>query len=1113
MTTHKYVNPESGIDTNDGSELTPYKTLAKADTVAVADTTIHLRGGVYPEHFEPSKDGGSSTPITWIAYTGETPVLAGDPNTEIIMDVSQASYNIFDGLTFRWGYTSGVSGNKRFPLVRFIGTNAANNTIRNCIIERQGYDNMAALFTSGWAEWGIIVDGAVNTSILSNLVRGVKFGVHIKNADQNTLVQDNNIGPCVGSGIVMGPSLSTMRDCLIYRNRIHGSYEEDGIQFHEANSSETDTSNWGTTIYFNDIFDCGENGIDLKGARYIVVDSNFFWELYGSGAGPTNGWNRNVLGSITRGARSSTQDNIVRNNVFFNASSGIRIRGANYHIYNNTALWNNFDYLGPDSAYTNVNTPPFKGVMHQDGSGNAYVKNNLTWGHKAADIIYRVSSPGGMTIESDYNIAQTFADWVVGTGWTAYTLAAWKTLLDGTGWPGGDDNSLSPSAFSDLAFENVPQKPVGDRTQFDFRIKNTSVAYHAGGWLTKADGAGTGSTQLKMLNPGYFREDTTLKQGDTIFIAGQTRRITAINRTTRICTLSATATWANNDPIYYGSSSTPNIGATPLDGSGSPGGGDPGGGDPSGTGAVAVTLVAAQTAGGTQDIPITGLANAPKAVEILCGYGTVDGTAADHAILSVGAMTTTGQWAFAVRVRHDQNPTETRRRSVNDGCLVLINESTNAVLAKAAYSSFSASQVSITWLTTPPAGYMILVRAYDCEQADARISDAINGTVDLSISVPVGFEANVVRSASYNEDVPDNFNNARFAYGTATYNSGVLTQNCFSWFDNNAQGAGAPAALVQTGRVCAQISTAGAANWTLEVTSLNSSGYNLTTRDGTPSDTEKVGLLTMRFGTGVWSGIIDIPTAAGTSPYTTGFRPSYVDMLATHLTATNTGDSGHNAGAFGFGSTNGTDKASTSVADEDASTPSNSQSLATSSKVVNVPLDDGSAGVVADSVAFTTNGFEAVWSAVPGTVRKAIAFAIQSIAVVTAEFSGTPRSGSIPFDVVFTDLSTEQNTTITDWLWDFGDGDTSTDQSPTHTYDAAGIYEVSLTVTDGTVSDTETKAAYVVAEAVVDIGAVGTTLTGTAIMPGQIVDPGQGAVLIPDLPAATGLGAALLEES
>lgn len=34
----------------------------------------------------------------------------------------------------------------------------------------------------------------------------------------------------------------------------------------------------------------------------------------------------------------------------------------------------------------------------------------------------------------------------------------------------------------------------------------------------------------------------------------------------------------------------------------------------------------------------------------------------------------------------------------------------------------------------------------------------------------------------------------------------------------------------------------------------------------------------------------------------------------------------------------------------------------------------------------------------------------------------------------------------TSWLWDFGDGTTSTEQNPLHLYTAAGTYSVTLTV-------------------------------------------------------------------
>ena len=76
----------------------------------------------------------------------------------------------------------------------------------------------------------------------------------------------------------------------------------------------------------------------------------------------------------------------------------------------------------------------------------------------------------------------------------------------------------------------------------------------------------------------------------------------------------------------------------------------------------------------------------------------------------------------------------------------------------------------------------------------------------------------------------------------------------------------------------------------------------------------------------------------------------------------------------------------------------------------------------------------------------------------TAEFSGTPTSGTAPLSVSFTDLSTENPTS---WSWDFGDSGTSTDQNPTNVYNTVGTFTVSLTATNADGSDTETKTNYI----------------------------------------------------
>ncbi len=62
-----------------------------------------------------------------------------------------------------------------------------------------------------------------------------------------------------------------------------------------------------------------------------------------------------------------------------------------------------------------------------------------------------------------------------------------------------------------------------------------------------------------------------------------------------------------------------------------------------------------------------------------------------------------------------------------------------------------------------------------------------------------------------------------------------------------------------------------------------------------------------------------------------------------------------------------------------------------------------------------------------------------------ADFAATPTTGAAPLLVDFTDLSTVPNPTA--WLWEFGDGTTSTAQHPSHTYANDGIYDVRLTVT------------------------------------------------------------------
>jgi PKD repeat protein len=70
-----------------------------------------------------------------------------------------------------------------------------------------------------------------------------------------------------------------------------------------------------------------------------------------------------------------------------------------------------------------------------------------------------------------------------------------------------------------------------------------------------------------------------------------------------------------------------------------------------------------------------------------------------------------------------------------------------------------------------------------------------------------------------------------------------------------------------------------------------------------------------------------------------------------------------------------------------------------------------------------------------------LAYAVQVLESPNTGFTCAPDEGNVPLTVTFTDVSTGN---ITAWLWDFGDGNTSTDRNTTHTYASAGTYTVSL---------------------------------------------------------------------
>ena len=85
------------------------------------------------------------------------------------------------------------------------------------------------------------------------------------------------------------------------------------------------------------------------------------------------------------------------------------------------------------------------------------------------------------------------------------------------------------------------------------------------------------------------------------------------------------------------------------------------------------------------------------------------------------------------------------------------------------------------------------------------------------------------------------------------------------------------------------------------------------------------------------------------------------------------------------------------------------------------------------------------------------------ISQLNAEFVASDTLSCVHSTITFTGL----DNVVNNWLWDLGDGTSSTDSIVNHTYTSPGVYEVSLIVSDGQgCNDTVIKSNYIEVQSV-----------------------------------------------
>lgn len=531
---------------------------------------MSIAAGTYNERVVPGRSGSSGSVITVTCPSGEA-IITGTAAGPTIMDVVNASYITFENIIFDCPVTQPDPASRWFYVT--VGSGAHHITFDTCTVRRTGRTPRVEFAVRNRTS-GVVIYGTAHHIVLDTCtIYGVTHGVNLA-PDQGAT--DIHITGChvydtIQNCILVGHSDNALAGILIEGCTIEGSIYEDGVQwesdFEDPNVTAI-TPNRGTIVRGCVIRNNAENAIDLKGARNVLIEGNVVYGTISSDDGDYYGWNRNSTVAITHGANRVSSQVIMRNNIVYDNFSGV-LADEQFKIYHNVIVANNRDYTGTDSAWEQYAYPNFAGVFQQFGSKTKIgIRNNIIGGHKyGGQLALRLS---GGTFDIDNNIYYTGTSgaaynttWVTTGVYTHYAFTQWKAYLAGLSNVTGKDANSQWLTLSGVGFTNVPEKPSGAYTLYDFSVQATSPAYEAGLRLTTATNSGSSSTTLTVADATWFCDGygCDYASGDTIMVGGTEATISAVDYDDGVTiTLESAISWTSGDDVFWGDSITPHIG-------------------------------------------------------------------------------------------------------------------------------------------------------------------------------------------------------------------------------------------------------------------------------------------------------------------------------------------------------------------------------------------------------------------------------------------------------------------------------------------------------------------------------------------------------------------------
>ena len=961
MTTY-YVATTGSDSANGTSTSTPFATLQKAADVAGAGDTVLVRGGTYQQIVEISKSGTSGNEITFDAYPGsgtrETVILDGKmqlpPGNWVDGSTDRTPYG--QKLGFIWTPMVRISGS----YIQFKNMQIINGRGVGVWVQRPGsgaYNHHVTLED-------LLIENHRRQTLRISLCEYITVE-RVEVALSGTyapFARPGSYGNWSGALRANDADNVDFIDCICRENWGEGMdcAKCDSITF----TGCTAYDNWRMNLYIN-----RATNVTADSCLLYYTDNTEFAGL--DGHNPPNVYLQNEQGKAAN--EPPIENVIVRNCIAINGGYNVNIGNGQDGVsgaMTGIKLYNN--------TFVNAEQYALRVASNQQHT-NFYIRNNIfyqpdgntdTGGGNASDITFDNNlwwdGSGGTPHANLQDAADVYADpflkrptaplaaGQVDPLW--YTLNSALSPAIDAGYNVGadvtDDYFGGARSTHDIGAHEYGATSPSGTIAADFTADVTSGA----GSLTVqfADG----STSTSGINAWTWR---ARKDSGAWFVFATTQN----------------PTWTFAPGLYDiqlivsgddGDADRTRLGyisvATVDDGGNTE---QPGGGTGGATNRYySLVRVAASQSSGLQTITLPDSIT-PNALLMWITRATTDGTAADHAVISIGAWDANGNtWSVAGTAEDNVGTTDATRRSAIGSVLYLPNPGETTSDATPTVDSVGAGSVTLNWADGCDGPYLLHILAIECDNAYAGsivLNSTVNGT---TATTDPGFEPTVIIGSHINgSDTSNSANNLRTSLGWAVNGGGQCAAG-IEWDDAAATATGNGA--VSEDYMVFLSNGGDGVVWAGEVTAFGASGFTITTRQATGGN--RMFYLALDLGDrGAWAGVIDTPTATGAQTYTApSMRAGVVLMAPSMAEAVATGYSDARAGVYGLIAST-IDLTYTNVITNDIGAgTTDTKSFA--DNAVTVPLDDGSAGIAGGGITTNPDGFAVTFTTVTATAKK-----------------------------------------------------------------------------------------------------------------------------------------------